>query len=64
MAFLIKYNRVNIYFGNKRINSLIKKKAKRCVCGDSIFWYSGKTKYKLSTGNKSLLNIYFIVNKA
>ena len=45
MAFLIKYNRVNIYFGNKRINSLIKKKAKRCVCGDSIFWYLGETKY-------------------
>jgi hypothetical protein len=57
VAFLMKYNWINIYFGNRRINSLIKKKVKRCVCGDYILQYLGKIKYKLSIGNRSLLNI-------
>ena len=64
MALLIKYSRINICFSDGRINGLIKKKAERRVCSDCISWYFGKMEYKLSIGNRSLLKMCGILNKA
>ena len=63
MTLLMKDSRVNIYFSNRRIDSHVKKKAKRCICSNCILWYLSKAKYKLPTGNRSLLKMHLIINK-